>query len=610
MKSRFVLLVLAALLAGGLFHGDGLCAQDGKEKEKDKDKGKAVAKKPRVSDPQEILKLLQERMKALRSASIEFRITCILEFANAPCKETVDYLTRLYSTEKNAGVHMAITQALGKIASEGAIRSVILKGLPLLANNAFNITAVAAALENRLESKAEQWLLRSGLKAQGLRNSEPVWHRVLAAVADFKNPQRITFLGRELMTNRSPKALVVILDALEDTSDKKVISIAGKMVNHKDPGVQVAAMSLLYSQGGSKQKKLFEKGIKNRAWQVRLLSLRTLARLKHRKITEYAIAALKDPDPRVQVNAVRILLDQGGREVVLPLIRQIDKASGRVKDDIVDALTRLTGKDLGPSTFQWEGWWEQKGKTVKVVARCSAEEFTKLKQKLAEDTRTVAYHGLRVLSDNFIFIFDSSESMKELYVPPEERKENLAGRVGGEPGRTVVVDPENPNGNGGAQVQKQALQSKLVVAQKNLKKVLTGLKNGKKFDIIIFESIITDFIRAKLEKTPDRLALLDDQSRQKALAFVDQAKAQGQTYMLRALETAFENEEVDTIYLLSDGAPTPPERAGMTVILERMRKLNRLRSVKVNTIGFDLKEKEKEFLRTLADEHFGVFIER
>ena len=244
------------------------------------------------------------------------------------------------------------------------------------------------------------------------------------------------------------------------------------------------------------------------------------------------------------------------------------------------------------------------------MARCSAEEFTKLKKKLAEDTNTVAYHGLRVLSDNFIFIFDSSESMKELYVPPEERKENLAGRAGGEAGRTVVVDPNNPNGNGGAQAPKETLQSKLLVAQKNLKKVLNGLKDGKKFDIIMFESIITDFIRAKLEKTPDRLALLDVQSRQKALAFVDQAKAQGQTYMLKALETAFENEEVDTIYLLSDGAPTPPERAGMTVILERMRKLNRLRSVKVNTIGFDLKEKEKEFLRRLADEHFGVFIER
>ena len=603
MKSRFVLVALMALLAGGLFQGGGLCAQAGKEEEKEK--GKAAAKPAKELSPQQVLKVLQDRMKTLKSAGIQFRISCILEFSNAPCKETVAYLTRLYSTEKNSGVHMAITRALGEIASEGAIRSVVLKGLPLLANNAFNITAVADALENRLESKAEQWLLKAGLKAQGLRASEPTWNRILVAVADFKSPQRITFLGRELLTSRSPKTLVVILDALEGTSDKKIISVAAKMVNHKDPGVQVAAMSLLYTQGGSKQKKLFERGIKNRAWQVRLLSLRTLARLKHKKIADYAIAALNDPDPKVQVNAVRILLERGGREVILPLIRQIDKASGRVKDDIVDALTRLTGKDLGPSTFQWEGWWEQKGNTVKVVARCSAEEFTKLKKELAEDASTIAYHGLRVLSDNFIFIFDSSESMKELYVPPDERKDN-PGRAGGG-GKTVVVDPTDPNGG---RVKKEALQSKLLVAQKSLKKVLNGLKDGKKFDIIIFESIITDFIRAKLEKEPDRLALLDLASRQKALAFVDQAKAQGQTYMLKALETAFENEEVDTIYLLSDGAPTPPERAGMKVILERMRKLNRLRSVKVNTIGFDLKEKEKEFLRKLADEHFGVFVER
>ena len=602
MKSRiYHLLLPAVFVAGCLFTGHLFAAQEGKGKKKDDQ----VKQKART--PQEILKVLQERMKVLRTGSIEFRISCILEFSNAPCKETVDYLSRLYSTEKNAGIHMAITQALGKIGSEAAVKVVILKGLPLLENNAFNITAIAQALENRLESKAEQWLLKSGLKAASLRRHEPVWIRVVVAVASFANSQRVTFLGRELLTSKSPKVMVAILDALENTPDKKIVSLAGKLVNHKDPGVQVAAMSLLYNQGGSREKKLFEKGLKNRAWQVRLLSLRTLARLKHKKISDYAIAALNDPDDKVQVNAVRILLDQGGREIILPLIRHIDKARGRVKDDVIDALTRLTGKDLGPSTFQWEGWWEQKGKTVKVVARCSAEEFTKMKQKLAEETNTVAYHGLRVLSDNFIFIFDSSESMKEQYVPPEERPENR-GKAGGDAGRTVVVDPDDPNAGGRG--QKEALQSKLAVAQKNLKKVLNGLKVGKRFDIIMFESIITDFIRAKLEKEPDKLAVLDLESRGKALAFVDQARPQGQTYMLKALETAFENDEVDTIYLLSDGAPTPPEKAGMNVILERMRKLNRVRSVKINTIGFDLKDKEKEFLRTLADEHFGVFVER
>ncbi|MCH2580682.1 MAG: HEAT repeat domain-containing protein, partial [Planctomycetes bacterium] len=314
---------------------------------------------------------------------------------------------------------MSITQTLGRIGTEAAIRAVIGKGLPLLENNAFNITAVAQALENPIEAKAEQWLLKAGLRSASLRRNAVVWKRGVSAVADFMNPQRVAFLTREIMTSKSPETLVVILNSLENVKDKKVVSIAGKLVKHKDPGVQVAAMSLLYNQGGSREKKLFEKGLKNRAWQVRLLSLRTLARLKHKKISDYAIAALDDPDDKVQVNAVRILLDQGGREIILPLIRHIDKARGRVKDDVVDALTRLTGKDLGPSTFQWEGWWEQKGQTVKIVARCSAEEFTRMKQKLAEETNTVSYHGLRVLSDNFIFIFDSSESMKEQYVPPE-----------------------------------------------------------------------------------------------------------------------------------------------------------------------------------------------
>ncbi len=599
MKNRCCHLLLPAIfLSGCLCAGPLFAVQEGKGK-----KGDAPAKQKDLT-PQETLKVLQERMKVLRTKSIEFRISCILEFSNAPCKETVDYLSKLYSSEKNAGIHMAITQALGKIGSEAAVKVIILKGLPLLENNAFNITAVAQALENRLESKAEQWLLKSGLKASSLRRHEPVWIRIVVAVAGFTNSQRVTFLGRELLTNKSPKVMVAILDALEDTPDKKIVSLAGKLVNHKDPGVQVAAMSLLYNQGGSREKKLFEKGIRNRAWQVRLLSLRTLARLKHRKIVDYAVKALDDPEAKVQVNAVRILLDQGGREVIMPLILHIDKAKGRVKDDVVDALTRLTGKDLGPSTFQWEGWWEQKGKGIKTLKRGSAKEFSDLKEKLAEDANTVAYHGLRILSNRFIFIFDSSESMKEKYVPPEQREDD-AGKAGAR-GRTVVADPNDPAN----QAQKDPLQTKLAVAQKNLKKVLNGLKDGKRFDIIQFESIITDFIRARLEKEPDKLAVLDIETRQKALAFVDQAKPQGQTYMLRALETAFKNEEVDTIYLLSDGAPTPPETAGMNVILERLRKLNRLRSVKINTIGFDLKQKEKEFLRTMADEHFGVFIER
>ena len=106
MKIRTYLLLMPALfVAACLSAGQLFAAQEDKGKKKDEPAGQ------KVRTPQETLKILQERMKVLRTKSIEFRISCILEFSNAPCKETVDYLSKLYSSEKNAGVHMAITQA-------------------------------------------------------------------------------------------------------------------------------------------------------------------------------------------------------------------------------------------------------------------------------------------------------------------------------------------------------------------------------------------------------------------------------------------------------------------------------------------------------------------
>jgi len=102
---------------------------------------------------------------------------------------------------------------------------------------------------------------------------------------------------------------------------------------------------------------------------------------------------------------------------------------------------------------------------------------------------------------------------------------------------------------------------------------------------------------------------MDGTTRPAAFAFVDNTKPAGQTYMMNALRTAFAYQDLDTIYLLSDGAPTPSS-GSMDEILDYVRRENRLRSVRINAIGFDLDEAEKAFLRRLAGENFGVFVER
>ncbi len=559
------------------------------ERRKDKDDDKTIA-------AEKAFEVIKKRWDESRDGEIQDRLLTLSEFANAPCSRTVQFLGGLYTSEDNPGIHMEATKVLGKIGTEAAIKYVILEGLPLLSKSSFDVTAVAEALENSLDGKAEQWFVRTGLKAQGLRKYKETWRRVLGAVAKFENPLRVNVLVSELLRpgpGTDSEAMVTILESLEEVADRKLVSVATKLLRHKSAEVQTAAMSLLLTQGGPRQRKLFEKGVKSRHWQVRLLSLRTLARLKHKKILKYATNALEDPDRRVQITAVRVLLRRGGKEVLLPLIQRIDAAEGRVKDDILDALTRLTGEDFGPSTFQWEGWWQTKGTNLRTFEMLGADEFAALKQKQQLDQKTVAYHGLRILSNNFTFVIDTSESMMEEYVPITRRQAKS--------GRTTPVGP--------AKVTKRK-KSKIAVAKEQLKKALYGLPLGKSFDIIRFESDIRDFIRDALGGDAKRLKKLDEPTRTKAIAFVDECRPQGQTYMLKALDQAFANEDVDTIYLLSDGAPTPVETSGMDVILARMRKLNRVRCVKINTIGFHLKTKEKEFLRKLADEHFGVFVER
>jgi hypothetical protein len=82
-----------------------------------------------------------------------------------------------------------------------------------------------------------------------------------------------------------------------------------------------------------------------------------------------------------------------------------------------------------------------------------------------------------------------------------------------------------------------------------------------------------------------------------------------------ALEFAFEDPIVDTIYLITDGAPTHrgsfgpglPEDAPQLIkeILRRTKVLNFRRGVRIFTLGFP--GAEERFLKQLAEEHGGTY---
>jgi uncharacterized protein with von Willebrand factor type A (vWA) domain len=105
-------------------------------------------------------------------------------------------------------------------------------------------------------------------------------------------------------------------------------------------------------------------------------------------------------------------------------------------------------------------------------------------------------------------------------------------------------------------------------------------------------------------------------NRASASRFVSDLQATGITVTDEALHMALTDPTVDTIYLITDGAPTHIGSQGdqlpvdsrqlMKQILEETRARNYLRGVRIFTLGFI--DAEEEFLEQLARENLGKYV--
>ena len=128
------------------------------------------------------------------------------------------------------------------------------------------------------------------------------------------------------------------------------------------------------------------------------------------------------------------------------------------------------------------------------------------------------------------------------------------------------------------------------------------MRNGTQFNLVPFDS--------QYHLWRPGLVEMDDEIREDALRFVEALTAGGMTNIYDTLITALRDPEVNTLYFLSDGAPTMGEVVDPDAILAKVRELNEVRKVKIHTIGFHLDPVAKVLMRRLAQENHGSFVER
>ncbi|MFV1959061.1 MAG: VWA domain-containing protein, partial [Planctomycetota bacterium] len=216
------------------------------------------------------------------------------------------------------------------------------------------------------------------------------------------------------------------------------------------------------------------------------------------------------------------------------------------------------------------------------------------------------FYGLPVKSDRVLFIIDASASMK-LPTKNENPAEKWKGPVTPEDGKAPPPPPE------------EILSGpKIDVAKHELKKALQRLPETAKFNIVAFNSAVISWKDKMMTATPA--------NKQNALKWVRALQPRGSTYIdgalrqafrmagLGATDKAYPEVNIDTMVLLSDGAPTDdgyPNAKLMdpNVILEHVREWNRQHRIVIHCIGVDMLP-WIEFLKKLAAENGGKYVDR
>ncbi|MHC5011193.1 MAG: VWA domain-containing protein [Planctomycetota bacterium] len=315
------------------------------------------------------------------------------------------------------------------------------------------------------------------------------------------------------------------------------------------------------------------------------------------------LGRLADEDWGVQLMALRIIQERKMRDSIPHLINALEHASPRLSLEVGDLLKELTGENHDPFADVWAKWWEEHKEEYGSSERVRGGDN-------ARRAPDVTFYGLPLESDRIIFIIDISSSMLK-----ETQNVNPAGDAPQPEG------PVTPQGDGAPPPPppEEILSGpKIDVAKTELKKAIKKLPRTAQFNLIAFNHAVLQWRDEMVEAT--------DANKKEAYKWIRSLDASGSTYIdgalrlafrvagLGAVDRAYKEVNVDTIVLLSDGAPTDngfpvSEPMETEVLLEHVRGWNAQRRIIVHTIGVDMVE-GIEFLQRLAAENGGTYVDR
>ncbi len=359
---------------------------------------------------------------------------------------------------------------------------------------------------------------------------------------------------------------------------------------------------------------------KDKTSLVRTAALEALGRRKDRADLPMFVAALADEGWTVRAAAASALRDLGDPAAIEPLIEALAKEPGRLRGDLSEVLSAITGQALGSDADLWRAWWaanREKFSAPPAPAPGPATEPSPAAAPAGHAT-SATFYGVPTTSKRLAFVIDVSKSMEEKARAPK------AGAPSG--GSVVPTGPGTGASPDEAGRGLPAEPTKLEVAKFELRRAIRGLPADAHFAVVAFalnpRLLGKGLFKASAEGKAEATRLVEAlemglstnvfDSLDLALSLGLDPKNPAQTF----------DDGVDTIFLLTDGEPNSGTIVEAGKIVAEISSRLRTRRVVIHTIwvGTDpseggpaargAKDGGADFMRKLAEISGGRFVER
>jgi HEAT repeat protein len=548
----------------------------------DKKDKKKKKKKKKGDDDEEDKELIQYRLASVRAMAFEalapslndvevheaakddwaqIRRLALLEMERRGDKQLDNYIEEVFTSNIDAAENRILAaQIIARMEGAKAAADFFDIG-----EKAATPTSVRFALADLLAELNDEAVNKKIAKKVGKgRGMEKIFY--LRAARNIDDP-KVSKAMQKLLADKDTEIQAIAAEMLGKRKDEAAIPALEKALkkpkNEEVARAFVSALSELYGADAEWDARLVEYAQGEDVY-LRNAALRRFG--ESGKHTDLLQAALGHPQWSTRLTALEALASMRTVESVGWMIAQMQSEEGRILHEFADVLFELTGQPFRTSKGSWRGWWEGEGKTSELI---SASELRK-RRKEEEDRRlkqvtSVEFFGIRIISERVAFVIDVSGSMTEML-------------------RARYVDEKG--------------ETRMAVAQRELQRCIDGLATKALFNVIAFNSGVDRWLE-------DGIAGSTPENRGEAKEWVARLGAGGGTNIYDSMREAFNDPEVDTIYLLSDGEPSAGAHTDPGIIREHVRNWNEDRGVVIHCIAVG---GSLSILEWLAEDSGGTYI--